>query len=62
MAEPISLVAACKDFFQTREPHNRKVEIPEFRALTRKDKEELREMLIAEGYNVIPLPEEVTSE
>lgn len=61
MGEPISLVGACKDFFEKKEPHNRKVEIPEFRALTRKDKEELREMLIAEGYNVLPLPDEITS-
>lgn len=60
MAEPVSLVSAMKDFFQ-KDPHGRKVEIPEFRALSRQDKEELREMLIAEGYNVLPLPE-VTSE
>jgi hypothetical protein len=47
----VSLVKACQDFFSTG-GHGRKIEIPEFKALTDKDKEELREMLIAEGYQV----------
>jgi hypothetical protein len=60
MAEPISMVKAAQDFF-TKNPHGRKIEISEFKMLTRADKEELREMLISEGYDVQPLPE-VTSE
>jgi hypothetical protein len=35
-----------------REPFGRKIEIPEFKALTTEDKTELRQMLIAEGYDV----------
>jgi hypothetical protein len=61
MTPPISLVKACKEFFEPGR-HGRKIEIPEFRALTRQDKVELREMLIVEGFNVLPLPDEVTSE
>lgn len=49
-----SFVSACKHFFETG-PHGRKVEIPEFRALTDDDKIELREALIAEGYDVAPI-------
>jgi hypothetical protein len=60
MAEPTSLVKSCQDFFSNGR-HGRKIDIPEFRMLTRQDKEELREMLIGQGYNVLPLPEEVTS-
>lgn len=52
--EPMSFVKACQDFF-SKPPHERKVEIPEFKALTLQDKVELREMLIAEGYDVTPL-------
>lgn len=51
----VSLVKSCQDFFSTG-PHGRKIDIPEFRMLTRQDKEELREMLIGEGYDVLPLP------
>lgn len=51
MAEPMSLVKACQDFF-SKEPHGRKIDIPEFRALSDQDKLELWEMLVAEGYNV----------
>ena len=51
----VSLVKSCQDFFSTG-PHGKKIEIPEFKALTRQDKEELREMLIGEGYDVLPLP------
>lgn len=52
MAEPISFVRACKDFF---EPGSRKLEIAEFRALTPEDKAEIRELLIAEGYDIVPI-------
>ena len=54
--EKISFVKACQDFF-TKPPHGKKVEILEFKALTREDKVELREMLIAEGYDVSELAE-----
>lgn len=54
MIEPIqgqvTIVAAIRHYF-----NDRKVEIPEFKALTHEDKVELREMLIAEGYDVAPL-------
>lgn len=56
MAEPMSFVKACQDFF-TRDPLGRKIEVPEFKELTREDKEQLREMLIEQGYNVLPLGE-----
>ena len=58
MMEKISFVKACQDFF-TKPPHGKKVEISEFKELTRKDKVELREQLIAEGYDVAPLKDEV---
>jgi hypothetical protein len=58
MTEQISFVKACQDFF-TKPPFGKKVEIPEFKALTRQDKIDLREMLIAEGYDVAPLKDEV---
>lgn len=48
--EQISIVSAIRDYF-----NDRKIDIPEFQALTYQDKVELREMLIAEGYNVAPL-------
>ena len=54
ITEQVSFVKACQDFFLTP-PHGKKIEISEFKALTRQDKEELREMLIAEGYDVAPL-------
>lgn len=54
MIEPIqgqvTIVAAIRHYFS-----DRKVEIPEFKALSHEDKVELREMLIAEGYDVAPL-------
>lgn len=52
MAEQMSLVKAMRDFF---EKDGRKVEIPEFKALSHEDKVELRELLIAEGYDVAPI-------
>jgi hypothetical protein len=51
ITEKVSFVKACQDFFM-REPFGRKIEIPEFKALTTEDKTELRQMLIAEGYDV----------
>jgi len=51
MAEQISLVKAMQDFFQ-KEPASEKIAIQEFKDLTYQDKVELREMLIAEGYDV----------
>ena len=56
MTEKISFVRACQDFF-SKPPFARKVEISEFKELTRNDKIELREMLIAEGYDVGELAE-----
>lgn len=58
MAEPekISFVKACQEFF-SRDPFGRKVEIPEFKALSQDDKEELRGMLIEQGYDIRPLGE-----
>jgi hypothetical protein len=52
--EQISFVKACQEFF-TKPPFGKRIEISEFKDLTREDKVELREMLIAEGYDVAPL-------
>ncbi len=52
MAEQISLVKAMQDYFLNKEPVGKKIEIQEFKDLTYTDKVELREMLIAEGYDV----------
>lgn len=60
MAEKISMISAAQDFF-SRQPYGRKIEISEFKALTRQDRAELREMLIAEGYDIAELPPVVTS-
>lgn len=51
MSEPMSMVAAVQDFF-SKDPHGRKVTIPEYKALSDQDKLDLWEMLVAEGYNV----------
>lgn len=56
--EKISFIRACQDFF-TRPPHGRKIEIPEFKQLSLKDKLELREMLIGEGYDVAEIGQQV---
>lgn len=58
--EKVSFVRACQDFF-SKPPFAKKIEIVEFKALTREDKVELREMLIDEGYDVEPLPQPVQS-
>jgi hypothetical protein len=44
----------CQRFFSEGK-HGRKVEIAEFKDLTYQDKLELRDGLIAEGYEVEPL-------
>jgi hypothetical protein len=51
MSNSIPFVRACQVYFSTP-PFDRKIEIPEFKELTRQDKVELREMLIAEGFNI----------
>lgn len=61
MAEQISFVKACMQFFSEGK-YGRRVEIPEFKALTHEDKVELREMLISEGYDVAEVSTQVTSE
>jgi hypothetical protein len=48
---PCTLVSALRDFFLDE----KKIEISEFKALSYEDKVELREMLIAEGYDVQPV-------
>lgn len=53
MTEQITWVKALQNFF-TRDG-GKKVEILEFKALNDKDKRELREMLVAEGYDVAPI-------
>ena len=52
--EQISFIKAMQEFF-TNGRHGKKVDIPEFKALTHEDKVEFREMLIAEGFDVAPL-------
>jgi hypothetical protein len=51
ITEQVSFVKACQDFF-TNGKHGRKIEIPEFKALSQEDKIELRDLLIAEGYDI----------
>jgi len=55
MAEPITLAKACMDFFQPP-----KLTTIEYRELTRKDREELREMFISAGWDIAPLPAQKT--
>lgn len=50
----VSFIKTMQDFFSDP-PHGRKVTIPEFKALTQKDKEDFRGMLIAEGHDVAEL-------
>jgi hypothetical protein len=58
--EQVSFVKACQDFF-TNGTFGKKIEVAEFKELTRQDKEELRAMLIDGGYRVNELPELVAS-
>lgn len=60
MADQVSVVRAAQDFFSNGR-HGRRIEITEFKELTRQDKEEIREMLIDEGYDISPLPTESPS-
>lgn len=50
----VTVVKALQDYF-TSQPHGRKIEIPEFKALTQDDKSDFRDMLIDVGYDVAPL-------
>jgi hypothetical protein len=52
--EQVSFVKACQLFFSEGE-YGKKIEITELKALTRADREELRELLIGEGYDVAEL-------
>lgn len=54
----VSFVKACQDYF-TSEPFGRKIEIPEFKALSTEDKHELRGMLIEQGYDVAEFGEQI---
>lgn len=54
MAEQMSFIKAMQNYF-TPNPFGKKIDIPEFKALTHEDKVEFREMLIAEGVDVAPL-------
>lgn len=46
----VSIISAIRDYF-----NDRKLEISELKNLTFQDRAELREMLIAEGYDIAPL-------
>jgi len=50
----VSWVKALQDYF-TNGKHGKKIEIPEFKSLTDKDKSDFHAMLVAEGYNLEPL-------
>ena len=54
MAEPVSFAKACQLYFSEGK-YGRKMTIQELKALTRTDREELRSLLIEEGYNVTEL-------
>jgi hypothetical protein len=56
MTEQVSWVKALQHYF-SQPPHDRKVEMSEFKELTATDKADLREMLVAEGYDIAPLKE-----
>jgi len=51
-----SWVSALQDFFKM-DPYGQKVQISEFKSLTQQDKHDFREMLIAEGYDILPITE-----
>jgi hypothetical protein len=50
----VSIVKATKEYFESQ-PHGRKVEVQEFKALSHEDRVEMRDMLIKAGYDVAPL-------
>jgi hypothetical protein len=56
----ISFVKACQTFF-TEPPFGKKVEITEFKALTKQDKIDLSEMLNAAGITHTPYTGEGTT-
>ena len=58
--ETMSFVKAMQHFF-SNPPLGKKLEIVEFKALSRPDKQHLREYLIDIGYNVEPLPDPITA-
>jgi hypothetical protein len=60
MPEKISWVKALQEYF-TKPPHGKKIEVPEFKALSFQDKLDFREMLIAEGYDVMEVTEAAKS-
>ena len=49
-----SWVKVLQDYFSA-EPHAKKIQISEFKELTEQDKEDFRQMLIAEGYEIDPI-------
>ena len=53
--QPTSLVAACKDFFGFLPGQGLGAFSEEYKKLTEQDKEEIREGLIKNGYNINPL-------
>jgi hypothetical protein len=53
MAEGVTFVRACQNFFSAQ-PYGKKVEIAEFRALSTQDKIELSSMLNEAGYSHEP--------
>jgi hypothetical protein len=60
MPEQISFVKLVMQYFAFGQ-HGRKVEISEFKSLTQKDKEELRDLFIEAGYDVAELPSSVVA-
>ena len=58
--DKVSFIKACQDYFSTGE-HGKKIDIPEFKKLSREDKVELHKLLTEEGYKMDPLVE-ITSE
>lgn len=58
--QPTSLVAACQDFFGRLPGQSLGQFSEEYKKLTEKDKEEIREGLIKQGYNINPIQAPVT--
>jgi len=53
-AKPMSFVAACKDFFGTKEGQTPLQFMKEVKELTPKDREEITEGLVKNGYEITP--------
>jgi len=47
----VSIVKGIQTYFSEGR-HGRKVEMPEFKALTEQDKRDLRAMLVEEGFDI----------